>query len=343
MPALFHRFDGYEQLKPVLDGSDEDVLVKLGKPALVRIPGTEPRPRARLVSCLLHGNEDSGYRAALEVLREGARYPFDLWVFIGNVRAAVTDGWYAHRFLEGQEDFNRVWGRQEPTTKMRRCADAVLDELRPVDLEAGVDLHNNTGSNPHYCVLPQLGTDGLELASMFSDTVLHWGMRLHTLMEALSPRCPAVAVECGLPRHAENLQWASSAVRRFLARESFEARTPPAVTVFEQCHKVVVRPEVPFAFGGTLSEDVDLVLSVGLDTHNFGMLFAGTQVGVVEPGAAVPLCVTDARGLDVTDRFLDVTADGRLVLRQDVTPVMMVTNAVQARKDCLFYIARRRT
>ncbi|MDP8977359.1 MAG: hypothetical protein M3N17_02050 [Actinomycetota bacterium] len=57
----------------------------------------------------------------------------------------------------------------------------------------------------------------------------------------------------------------------------------------------------------------------------------------------MPLCVTDARGVDVTDRFLDVTPDGVLVLRPDVTPVMMVTNARQARKDCLFYIARRRT
>ncbi len=68
-------------------------------------------------------------------------------------------------------------------------------------------------------------------------------------------------------------------MRRFLARESFEARTPPPVTLFEQCHKIVVRPEVPFAFGGTLSEDVDLVLSVGLDTHNFGRLFSGTRLG----------------------------------------------------------------
>ncbi|MDQ3403211.1 MAG: hypothetical protein M3548_07425, partial [Actinomycetota bacterium] len=123
---LFLRFDGYDELKPLLDGSDEDVLVALGKPALIRIPGTDDRPRARLVSVLLHGNEDSGYRAVLEVLRGGERYPFDLWVFIGNVRAAHTDGWFAHRYLENQEDFNRVWGLASPTTRMRRCADVVL-------------------------------------------------------------------------------------------------------------------------------------------------------------------------------------------------------------------------
>ncbi len=341
MPALYHRFDGYEQLKPVLDGSDEDVLVNLGKPALVRIPGTEPRPRARLVSCLLHGNEDSGYRAVLEVLREGARYPFDLWVLIGNVRAAVTGGWYAHRFLEGQEDFNRVWDWREPTTKMRRCADAMLDELRLVDLEAGVDLHNNTGSNPHFSVLPQLSADGLELASLFSDTVLRWGMRLHTLMEALSPRCPAVAVECGLPRHAENLQWASSAVRRFLARESFEARTPPAVTLFEQCYRVVVRPEVPFAFGGVLSEELDLVVHTGLDHYNFGMLLAGTELGHVFQGAGMPVLATDMRGRETTDRFFEIH-DGALRTTEDITPVMLTTTVQQIRRDCFFYIARRR-
>ncbi|MDP8977361.1 MAG: hypothetical protein M3N17_02060 [Actinomycetota bacterium] len=64
----------------------------------------------------------------------------------------------------------------------------MLDELHLVDLEACVDLHNNTGANPHFCVLPQLTPEGLELAWLFSDTVLHWSMRLHTLTEALSPR-----------------------------------------------------------------------------------------------------------------------------------------------------------
>ncbi len=343
---LYLRFDGYEDLKPLLDGSDEDVLVALAKPALIRIPGTDAMPEARLVSCLLHGNEDSGYRAVLEVLRAGERYPFDLWVLIGNVRAASQEGWFAHRFLDGQEDFNRVWGLQAPTTRMRRCADTLLDALLDARLAAAIDIHNNTGVNPYYVIVPDPTQESLALAAELADTVLRWPLRAHTLMEALSGHCPAVSVECGLPGLPANHAFASSILRRFLSMAEIggSAFGPPPRPrrVFEMMHRVVVRPEVPFAFGGALTEDLDLVLAIGLDGHNFGMMLAGTEVGRMHPTAAMPLLVTDMRERDTTERFLRVSADGSLRVTEDITPVMFTTTVLQTRRDCLFYVARRR-
>ncbi len=340
--GLYLRFDGYDDLKELLAGSDEDVLVALGKPALVRIPGTERRPRARLLSCLLHGNEDSGYRAVLDVLRDGAHHPFDLWVFIGNVRAASTDGWFAHRYLDDQEDFNRTWGLHAPTTRMRRCSDAVLEVLRHVDLEAAVDLHNNTGLNPYYVVVPDPTREALALATALADTVLRWPLRAHTLMEALSPLCPAVSVECSLPAVPENQALAAAAVRRFLDPLDLDDLTAEPARVLEMQHRVTVRPEVPFAFGGALTEELDLVLFPGMDAHNFGMLLAGSEMGHAHPGAAMPLVATDMRGRDTTERFFRVRPDGALIVTEDVTPVMWTTTVRQTRRDCLFYVARRR-
>ncbi len=339
---LYLRFDGYDDLKPLLDGSDEDVLVTLAKPTLVRVPGTDPRPRARLVSALLHGNEDSGYRAVLEVLRAGAHYPFDLWVFIGNVRAASHDGWFAHRYLDDQEDFNRTWGLGAPTTRMRRCADAVLDVLSEADLEAAVDIHNNTGVNPYYAVVPDPTDEALSLAAAVADTVLRWPLRAHTLMEALSPMCPAVSIECGLPGLPANHAYATAALRRFLALPAIHTDGAGPQRMFDMQHRVVVRQEVPFAFGGALTDELDLVLNVGIDAHNFGMLLADTNLGRVHPGAAMPLLSTDMRGRDTSDRFFAVRRDGALVVTEDVTPVMWTTTVQQTRRDCLCYFARRR-
>ncbi|HVM19876.1 MAG TPA: succinylglutamate desuccinylase/aspartoacylase family protein [Egibacteraceae bacterium] len=338
---LYLFFDGYDELKPILDATDEDILVELRKPTLVRIPGTDAHPRARLVSALLHGNEDSGYRAVLDLLRSGEHYPFDLWVFIGNVRAAHQEGWFAHRYLDGQEDFNRTWGLQAPTTRMRRCSDAVLDILKAQELEAAVDIHNNTGLNPYYAIVPDPTQEALRLASTMADTILRWPMRAHTLMEALSPTCPAVSVECGLPAVAENHAYAISALRRFLSMGSLEEHYPPARRVFEMEHRVIVRPEVPFAFGGVLTEDLDLVLHPGLDHHNFGMLLAGTELGHVFEGAGMPVLCTDMKGRDTTERFFEVH-NGALRVTEDVTPVMLTTTVQQTRRDCFFYIARRR-
>jgi hypothetical protein len=338
---LYVRFDGYDELKPYLEGSDEDVLVALHKPTLVRIPGTDQQPRARFVATLLHGNEDSGYRAVLEMLRAGEHYPFDLWVFIGNVRAAHQEGWFAHRYLDGQEDFNRTWGLDAPTTRMRRCSDAIFEILIEADLEAAIDIHNNTGLNPYYAIVPDPTQEALQLASALADTILRWPLRAHTLMEVLSPMCPAVSVECGLPAVEENHAFAASALRRFLTIASVEDEHSGRRRIFEMVHRVVVRPEVPFAFGGALAEDLDLVLHPGLDRHNFGMLLAGTELGRVPEGGGMPLLCTDMRGRETTERYFEVKR-GSLIVTEDVTPVMLTTTVQQTRRDCFFYIARRR-
>ena len=346
MSALYHRFDGYEELKALLEGSDEDVLVSLaGKPALIRIPAAGTNPTARLIACLMHGNEPSGYRAVLEVLRQGERFPFDLWVLIGNVRAATQDGWYAHRYLDDQEDFNRVWDVGPTTTRMRRCAAEILAELRVAGLEAAIDMHNNSGQNPYYAILPTPSQAGLRLAALCADTMLQWRLRAYTLMEALSDVCPTVAVECGLPHLPEGTAFASGVIHRFLAAAGFAAADAGGSLrpsrIVEMLHRVKVRPEVTFAFGGVIDEETDLVIVPGLDGYNFEVLPAGHTIGHIDVGAAMPLLATDMSGVDVTDQFFRTTPDGRVITTEDVTPVMMTTTVVQTTRDCLFYISRR--
>ncbi len=340
MNDLYRKFEGYEDLKPLLDTSDEEALLRLGKPTLIRIPGTEKTPRARFVSCLLHGNEDSGYRAVLELLRTGARFPFDLWVFIGNVRAASENGWFAHRYLDDQEDFNRVWGRQKPTTPLRRIADAVIAELDAVDLEAAIDLHNNTGENPYYALLSTHTDANLALAATCVDTIVEWRLRAYSLMEELSVRCPAVTVECGVPGRQENHAFATDVLHRFLSAVSFERPDAASSPLLRLMYRVSVRPEVEFTFGYDLADGYDLALRPGLDERNFGMLFAWSELGLVREGTPVPLEAIDIRGNDATQQLFEILPDGRLIVTEDVTPVMMTRNVLQTRRDCLFYIAR---
>ncbi len=344
MDLLYHRLTGYDDLPDVLAGSDEDVLVALrGKPALICIPGTDAAPRARFMSCLLHGNEDSGYRAVLELLRRKDRYPFDLWIFIGNTRAASQEGWFAHRFLDDQEDFNRVWGLDNPTTRMRRCADEVLTILRAQRLEAAIDLHNNTGDNPPYAILPVRTPASLRLAALCADNALLWKLHVNTLMEALSSACPVVAVECGKAGIPEGTTYALRTIDNFIAADfDVPGMAAHPDRVFEMRHRITVRPEVSFAFGGLLTEELDLVLSPGLDVANFGMLLAGTEIGRVHPGAAMPLIAANMDSIDEADRYFQIRPDGCVVVAEDVTPGMITTTVLQAQRDCLLYLVRRR-
>jgi hypothetical protein len=339
MDAL-HRLDGYDELKTLLDTTDEGVLDRLDGPTLTRIPGTGGGGRARLVSCLLHGNEDSGYRAVLDLLRSGARFPFDLWVLIGNVTAATTDGWFAHRYLDGQEDFNRVWGLPGDTPQ-RRAAAEVLDVMREEPLEAALDLHNTTGRNPSHAIVPDGSPGGDAVAAACSDLVLRWRLGAHTLMEELTPHCPSIAVECGVAGSRVSRQVADRVLHRFLSCDDFvDVAAHHETRVFEMEARVVVRPDVAFVFG-PMADDVDLALYPDLDRHNFDTLPAGTRLGTVKDGR-MPLQASDMDGADVTEAAFVVDGEGALSLARDVVPVMMTRTVTQTRRDCFFYIAGRR-
>lgn len=338
---MYERFDGYEELKPLLEGSDGEILAAFGgKPALIRIPAasTVDLPRARLVSCLLHGNEPSGFQAMAEILRRGERFPFDLWVLIGNVRAATEDGLYAHRHLDDQEDFNRVWDGGS-ATEMRRCATAILEELRGARLEAAIDVHNNSGRNPYHAILTRMTPEGRRLASMCADTVLLWRLRADTLMEALESICPAVSVECGPAHDSEGTTFASAMVHRFLGADDVSGEgVQPARTV-ETAHRVTVRPGVEFSFGPAADPEASFVIAPELDRYNFDVMPAGHAIGRVVDGSAMPLVATDMSGRDVTDQLFRIAPDGQVTVIGDVMPIMMTTTVQQARRDCLFYTA----
>ncbi len=315
-----------------------ELLRALDRPTFIRFPGTGSRP-PRAVATLLHGDESTGLEALLTVLRRPQRYPFDLYVVLGNVRAALANGGFGHRFLDHQEDFNRVWGLEEPTTQMRRAADGMLAELRAAGLEALVDVHNNTGNNPFYAIVTRRRPETLNLATLFTTTILRWDFRAHTLMEALEDECATIAVECGLPGRPESLAFAVDGLRRYLGAPPLP--TDILVRDFDMLgglRKVVVRGEVGFTFGGELGDDVDFVVAEDADVHNFVEVPAGHVLGRVHPGAAMPVRAIDATGREVTDEHFAVV-DGAVVTTAPMTPVMMTRTVEAASKDCLFYVS----
>jgi hypothetical protein len=323
----------------LLAGDELSLLRWLGRPSLIRFPGTGAHP-PRAVATLLHGDESTGVQALLRVLRRRRSYPFDLYVLIGNVEAALAPPGFAHRYLDDQEDLNRIWGLHDPTTSQRRAVDGMLRLLEDAELESLVDVHNNTGDNPFYAIVTRDRPEVLNLATLFTTTLLRWDLAANTLMEVLHDGCATIAVECGLPGRPESLAFAVDALRRYLS--AMPLTTDTVVRDHEllgDLRKVTVRAEVRFRFGGELSDELDLVLAADGDVHNFVEVPAGHALGRVHPGAAVPLRVVDPAGRDVTGHHLCVDGGGVLRLRVPSTPVMMTRTVEAARKDCLFYLA----
>ncbi len=341
---LFNRFDGQDAVTALVQGSDTDVLTRLAaKPALLWLPGSGPDgllpedAPARLISVLLHGNEDSGFRALCAWLRDRPVLRQPLWVFIGNVRAASQNGWFADRYLDDQEDFNRVWGIQPATTRMRLCAQQVMEIVTEGPLEAAIDIHNNTGDNPLYAIIPRPDTATNGLAATLAEIGLRWGTQQHTLMQALEDVCPAVAVECGMAGVHAHVAVARQVIERFIDATGFADAGAPR-RMLEVRYRVEVRREVAFDFVPFLADELDLAITPGLDSANFESLSAGTRLGWTTPGMAAPLLVVDDRGEDATDAFIQVGDDGAVTLTRTVIPAMMTRTREQTRRDCLFYV-----
>ncbi len=165
----------------------------LSGPTLIHLPGRRQTPL--FISVLLHGNEDSGVVALQSVLRAyGKRLlPRALSILIGNV-AAAREGL---RRLDHQPDYNRVWpGSNAHTETPEHAAMSEVYCLMQVrGVFASIDIHNNTGLNPHYCVISRLDQAALHLALLFSRTVVWFRGLAGTQTTAFSPR----ALHRGLP------------------------------------------------------------------------------------------------------------------------------------------------
>jgi hypothetical protein len=330
----------YKEIEYLPDGlletPVEGLEALLGGPTLIHLPGRRPEPL--FVTVLAHGNEGTGFYAVQALLQHyrDKELPRALSIFIGNVRAA-SEG---RRFLDGQSDYNRVWPgtdkQASPETRMMR---QIVDGMHARQAFASIDVHNNTGINPHYACINRVDNQFLHLASLFSRTVVYFIRPLGVQSMAMSYVCPAVTIECGKPEHEYGMTHARDYIDACLHLNELP-RHPVSSHDVELFHTVAIVkvPEtVSFGFG---DDAVDLQLVGNLDHLNFRELQAGTRLGRVEPGAAVMLDVCDDNGQSVYERYFAIE-DDMLVTARPLMPSMFTLDKRIIRQDCLGYLMER--
>lgn len=305
-------------------------------PTLIHLPGRRTPPL--FVSVLLHGNEDTGWLAARSVLAKyaGAELPRALSLFIGNVDAARS----GVRRLDGQPDYNRVWpGSDEAHPAERAVMQQVVDAMRERGVFASVDIHNNTGLNPHYACVNRLDQAFLQLATLFSRIVVYFIRPRGVQSAAFAELCPAVTVECGKPGTAGGVEHAAAFVEACLHLSGFPAQpvAPHDVDLFHTVATVKVPEDASFGFAAA---DADIDFVPGLDHYNFRELTNGDLLGRVRPGSEARLQALDENGADIGDRLFDYRK-GEITLRRPLMPAMLTRDERVIRQDCLCYLMER--
>ena len=310
---------------------------QLDGPTLIHLKGRNKRPL--LVSVLQHGNEVTGWEAVRRLLKSHYQHhelPRSLLLFIGNIQAAK----HRLRRLDEQPDYNRCWpgGKlvdSEHVELFRRIHDRIL-EFQPI---ACIDIHNNTGLNPHYAAVNRIRSDYLRLASLFSPKVVYFTMPPGTLSHSLSEFIPSVTLECGMAGeiHGTDHTLAYLETCLHLVTISRSRVDADAVHLFHMVATVNVSDKVLFGFGRV---PVDLALREDLDQFNFQELPAGTSFGSINNGMLRPLIATDGDGDDVTDRYFSFER-GQVETAREIMPSMLTLDRRVIQQDCLCYLMDR--
>ena len=311
----------------LLDCEANELLARLGAPSLIHLRGE--REPALFVSVLLHGNEVSGWNGLRRLLRESSSLPRGLSIFIGNVAAAAR----GLRSLPQQQDYNRVW--RNGTGAEGAMARQVASSMAKRRLLAAIDLHNNTGHNPHYAVVTDLSTENLGLAYLFSDKAVYIEEPNTVLSSAFANQCPTVAVELGSVADPECDERAYDYLKRSLALEQVPQARPEDLSLFRTEVRIHMRDGVEFSFADE-NRETPVVLTGGIEGVNFHELAGGTLFGRTDKALDEVFQVLDVNHQDVTDRYFALEGQD-IVLKHAVVPAMYTTDPYVIRQDCLCY------
>ncbi len=318
----------------LLEAPAEHLDEVLPGPTLIHLPG-QRRP-ALFVSILLHGNETTGLHAIQALLGDyrGRRLPRALSIFVGNVAAAAK----GRRRLDGQADYNRVWsghGRPEHTIMAE-----VRETMRRRGVFASVDIHNNSGLNPRYACVNRLEPAFLQLATLFTRTVVYFLRPTGVQSAAFAGLCPSVTIECGRPGEAAGIEHARRYLEACLQLEHIpeQAVHPQDIDLFHTVATVRIAEGWRFGFAGEAK--AELLFDEGIERYNFSELPAGTALARVRRAGGLPVQAIDEAGCDVSNRFFLRDGD-RLLTRRPVMPSMLTTDCELIRQDCLCYLMER--
>ena len=314
----------------LLEAEATELLELLGSPTLIHLQGKKPEPL--FISTLLHGNETTGFYAIQRLLKEHQDKPLprSVTVFIGNVEAAAVE----QRRLDQQPDYNRVW----PGTHHDDCAETdmmknVSNIMRKRKPFASIDIHNNTGYNPHYACVNILNPHCIQLAGMFGNTVVYFTSPKGVQSAAFSDFCPAVVLECGQSGQADGITHSIRFLQAVLNTEKLPSEHPQHINLFH----TVARVTVPEMFSLGTDSNTDIHLNPELEKMNFEQLGKGSIFAGLNHETNAHLVVTNESNEDVTYEFFAID-NSKVVLKKNATLSMYTTNERAIRQDCLCYL-----
>lgn len=312
-----------DELKEALNYRSEELVQLYDKPVIFDLSHPDRRPF--FVSTLLHGNETSGWDAVRSLVSESlenSRIPSFL-LLLGNLTAAERNV----RHLDGQPDFNRIWA--EGDTSYHLWAQEVLKFVRTKNPWYSLDIHNNTGPNPHHSIVTSLDQATLQSARLFSQYAIFAEQPPGVLTRRCAEFSIAMSIEAGLPQDPHSTIRTAKFIKQLWDRQDIPSTDFSDLKIFENSVRVLLENAADLT-----SEDVPHFAPF-LHRFNFKKIPAGTKLAkLAKPKTR--LIALDEHQQDRTEDYLSYDGSN-IFVRQDTIMSMYTEDPLIVRQDCVCY------
>jgi len=310
----------------------DQLIEAFPQPTLVSLEGK--KPEALFVAILMHGNEYSGLSVMQRLLAHYSEgLPRRIHLFIANIEAAARQ----QRSIDGQEDFNRCWpGSELADSDTTQMLSEVWHSVTDKPLFAAIDLHNNTGPNPHYGCISDTRHENQYICSLFNHIAMVFERPKGVCSMSFDRICPAATLECGRPGEPLGIAKAYDVIDTLLHLDHFPDRDVlrQDLQLVQTLASLYVDQDSSFGFAEE-EDDVLLRFCPGFEQRNFTELQPDEAIARSEnPKAIIAL---DQHGEDITTELIR-QENSQLFLNKTLIAAMITADKDIIRKDCLCYL-----
>ena len=314
----------------LLHAKVEELDAILAAPTLFHLDGINKQPL--FICTLLHGNETTGFYAIQRLLKkyQNSPLPRAISLFIGNVAAAKEN----QRHLDTQDDYNRIWPGSHHSDSaekdMMQTVTRIMQKKKPF---ASIDIHNNTGKNPHYACINILNPHCLVLASKFSDIAVYFTSPKGVQSSAFADFCPSAVLECGQSGDKSGEDHALGFLETLLEMDDLTSQSSNQITLYHTIARVTIPQTVVIAES---DESSDIFLNTELEDRNFHQIQPGTEFATVNSSKEKLAIVSNESNEDVSNEYLEINGN-KLLFKKPITLSMFTRSEKAIRQDCVCY------
>ena len=315
-----------------LTATAEDLHEVIKTPTLFHLEGVESQPL--FISTLLHGDETTGLYAIQRLLRKYRDKPLPraISLFVGNVAAAREN----QRHLDTQDDYNRIWPgshhSDSPEKDMMQAVTYIMEKKKPF---ASIDIHNNTGKNPHYGCINILNPHGLVLAANFSDIAVYFTSPKGVQSSAFSDFCPSIVLECGQSGDKSGEDHALAYLETILTLDQLSSHGNNNLKLYHTIARVII-PKTVTIGNSSDNNSCDIHLNAQLENENFNIIHPGTEFARFNSTKDKLIIVSSESNEDITNEYIE-RDNNKLLLKKPITLSMFTTSEKAIRQDCVCY------